>query len=152
MSQQMTDPFVWDGKEYVFLGADDVYSLFDPEAFGLKPTWPITSCMKGFIVHFELKNDRLSISKLEVNCKDDKYPPINNVAAHADEADLFHVYDNLELQLNYTGIIVIGTSLLNRYIGRAFTGSHSYMQTFDLHFTDGVLISCEESTGNYEGI
>ena len=151
MSQQMTDPFVWNNKEYVFCGADDIYSLFDPSKFELTPTAPHSACWKGFVVHFLVKDRRLYISKLEVYCEDGNYPPINNVYPHKKLLGSFYVYNHLNLPLTYTGGIVIGTNLLERFIGRAFTGPHSYENTFDLYFENGVLMSHEESTGNYFG-
>lgn len=151
MSQQMTDPFIWNRKEYVFLGADDVYSLFDPNKYDLEPTEPDTSCYKGFIAHFLVKNNQIYISKLEVYCEDGHYPIINNVKPHKKMFDSFWVYKNLNLKLNYTGTIIIGTELSEAYIGRAFTGPHSYKQTYDLDFVDGLLVSSKESTGNYFG-
>ena len=151
MSQQMADPFVWDNKEYVFIGADDVYTLFDTSTFGLKPTAPHTACWKGFVIHFLLKNNQLYISKLEVYCEDNNYPSINNIDAYKEENESFYMYDSLNLPLTYTGNIVIGTKLLDRYVGRAFTGAHSYENTYDLHFVDGILESYLDSTGKYSG-
>lgn len=44
MSQRVTDPFIWEGDGWTFLGADNVYDLFAPEAFVLKPEAPHTAC------------------------------------------------------------------------------------------------------------
>ncbi|MBR5527569.1 MAG: hypothetical protein IKV97_01100 [Clostridia bacterium] len=151
MCQQRTDPFVWDNKEYVFLHADDVYSLFDPDGYGLVPSEPDTSCYKGFIVHFKLKKSQLYLSKLEVYCEDGNYPLINKVKAHKELFDSFYVYRNLNLPLKYTGNIVIGTELKERYRGRTFTGLHSYEKTYDLHFVNGVLGNYVDSSDKYFG-
>lgn len=155
MSQQLPDPFVVDSKTYIFVSAEDIYTLFDPKKYGLNPTSPHTACWKGFVIHFCVKDKMLYISKLEVNCDDNNYPDINGVAAKQGEKDgelsYFHVYENLDMFAQYTGKIVLGTRLDALHAGSAFTGPHSYEQTYDLMFNDGKLIYFEESTGKYSG-
>ncbi len=99
MSQQVTDPFIWEGDEWIFIGADNVYDLFDPEAFGLKPEAPHTACWKGFVVTFETKAGELYLKKLLVNTEDDVYPDINGVKAIDGKMD-FHAYNDLDIKLN----------------------------------------------------
>lgn len=153
MSQQMADPFVWNQGEYVFLGASNVYDLFDPEAYGLKPEAPHTACWKGFIVHFLLKKNQLFIDKLEVNCENDEYPDINGVVAKKSIlSDSFHVYSKLKMPVKYTGTVIVGKELKERFFGRAFTGPHSYATTYELEFEEGVLLDYKETSGIYHGI
>ena len=64
MTAQVTDPFFWKGKKYVFNGADDIYSLFDPEAYGLHPEMMSTACYKGFIITFRVRYNQLYIDEL----------------------------------------------------------------------------------------
>ncbi|ADL53675.1 hypothetical protein [Clostridium cellulovorans] len=153
MSQQMTDPFDWNKKEYIFIAASDVYELFDPEKFGLKPEAPHTACWKGFIIHFSVKQSQLFIDKLEVNCEDDVYPSINGVEA-VDKSRWgdFHVYNKLKMPVTYTGTIIIGKHLNKSFLGRAFTGPHSYDETYELEFEQGILIGSKETSGTYQGI
>lgn len=149
LSSQIPDIFVWDDEEYVFLCADRVYSLFDPGTFGLHPSSSNSACWKGFVVYFALDRDRLYISKLAVNCDDGNYPVINGVRAYFDDYDGFYVYNNLNMLSTYTGRITLGKELLPQYMFRAFTGPHSYENTYELYFVDGQLVSWEESTGEY---
>ena len=37
MTMQVPDPFIWEKKKYTFIGADNVYELFDPGKFGFDP-------------------------------------------------------------------------------------------------------------------
>lgn len=148
MSEQIKDPFIWNNNKYIFIGAEDIYALFNPEKYGLNPTAPHTACWKGFVLHFLLKNNKLYLSKLQVYCEDDNYPTINNVNAIKEDSEFF-IYDNLNLELKYTGTVVIGTELLPFFRRKAFTGPHCFLNTYDLHFSDGVLTSYEDSTEKY---
>ena len=149
MSSQIPDTFIWNGTEYVFLRAENIYTLFEPQAFGLCPSSVCSACWKGFVVHFRLDGDRICIPELEVYCEDGNYPVINGVRAYADAYDEFYVYKNLNLMPEYTGTITLGKDLLPQYMLSAFTGPRSYEETYELHFTDGRLTSWENSTGNY---
>lgn len=152
MSVQEKDPFLWDGKEYIFTAAEDVYSLFDPEKFGLKPESTFTGCWKGFVVYFEVKAKQLYLKHLSVHCEDEHYPAINGVEAGEADGLKFHFYKDINLPLSYSGKIIIGDELQDRYEMRCFTGPHSYERTYDLIFEQGVLKSYQESTGKYHGI
>ena len=116
MSQQITDPFLWEGEEWTFLGADNVYDLFDPEAFGLKPEEPHTACWKGFVVTFSTESQVLYLKSLIVNTEDGVYPDINGVKAKADGMG-FHAYKNLNIKLDYSGTIIVGQEFKKEFIG-----------------------------------
>ena len=34
---QVPDSFIWKKKKYKFVGADNIYELFDPSKFGFEP-------------------------------------------------------------------------------------------------------------------
>ena len=159
MSQQVEDPFNWKGETWVFLSAENVYSIFEPNKFGLNPEWIDTACYKGFVIEFSVVDDRLFLQRLIINTEDDKYPPINDVLAQYARKDKrdgwidgYHVYDKINLFLEYTGTIIIGKDFKeDRYGGSSFTGPYSYYTTFDLKFENGILIDYEETSGKYKG-
>lgn len=152
MSVQAKDPFIWDGNEYIFVGAENVYSLFDPDKFNLKLNFNFTGCWKGFVICFKLENNQLYLHELHVLFSGDQKPTINGVRATQAEDDLFSTYHDINLPLTYTGTVTIGDKLLPRFYTRAFTGPHSYEHTFELTFKDGILQNYRESTGEYQGI
>ncbi len=150
MSQQMTDPFIWENEEWIFLRADNIYSLFNPESFGLTPTEPHTACWKGFIAHFKVSDNDLYLHHLQVYCKNGKYPPINGITPKKDNE--FMLYKNLNLKLSsYSGTIIIGKEMYNNFMGRAFTGPHSYSMTLELDVQNGKIISSKDTSGTYTG-
>jgi len=150
MSQQVTDPFIWEKEEWIFLGADNVYDLFDPEKYGLSPEAPHTACWKGFVVTFELKNGQLYLKRLLVNTKDDVYPSINGISAIKSGMS-FHEYKDLNIKLGYSGTIIVGQNMKNEFRGRAFTGPHSYSKTYELEFSEGLFKHSKETSGSYFG-
>ena len=148
---QVKDPFILDNEEWIFIGAEDIYSLFDPENFGLKPESPNTACHKGFIIKFLVKNNQLSLDELSVYCGDNHYPLINNVEPLPPNSFRMRVYKNINLPLHYSGIITIAKDLIDRYTGRAFTGPHCYKTVFELTFENGQLKEKKETSGTYIG-
>lgn len=150
MTMQVTDPFFWEDDEWIFLGADDVYSLFDPQSFGLSPTSMDTACWKGFVVSFRTVKNKLYLDRLEIYCSDNRYPPINNIESVPNKWG-YRIYENIHLPLQYSGTIIIGKDLIERFYGRAFIGPHAYKVTFELSFDNGELISKKETSGTYKG-
>lgn len=98
MTQQMVDPFRWNDEEWVFLGADNIYDLFDPEAFGLYPKACTTACWKGFVVEFEMEANFLYLKRLMVHTEDGIYPDINGISGKQEERG-FYIYDHINLKL-----------------------------------------------------
>ncbi len=153
MSQQMPDPFIWNNEEWTLIGAENIYSLFDPEEYGLSPDEPATICWKGFIIKLKVVKNHLVFDKLSVYCKNNIYPPINGVKPKHTICSLFPMeYRNINLKLPYSGIITIGKKLNPHFYGRAFTGAHCYETTYELTFKDGKLIESKDTSGTYFGI
>ena len=150
MSEQVKDPFIWNNKKWDFIGAENVYSLFNPERFGLSPDSHNTACHKGFIIQFKVVDDELILDELLVYCKNNIYPPINDVFPV--EGDMrMKLYKNINLKLEYSGVIMIGTNMLPEYYGRAFTGAHSYEKVYELSFEEGILLESKDTSGSYMG-
>lgn len=142
MTQQIPDPFIWNDTENVLVRAENIYSLFDPEKYGLHPDMQSTACYKGFIISFSVKDGQLYIDTLRVYCRDGAYPVINGITPEKVEENFFSGgmdYKNLNIASQYTGVITIGRHLLDLYRGRAFTGRHSYEVIYDLTFENGLL-------------
>lgn len=150
MSHQVTDPFIWNNEEWIFLGAKDVYSLFDPKKYGLTPSSPNTACWKGFIVKFVLKDGFLYLDSLAVHCENNIYPPINGVKPKIGIMRM-HEYKNLNIELKYSGTIVVGQSMKPEFKHRAFTGPHSYETTYELEIKDGRFVGSRDTSGTYFG-
>lgn len=151
MTMQVTDPFVWNDEEWFFLGAENVYSLFDPEQYGLYPQMASTACYKGFIMKFRIDNQQLMLDELQIYCGDNPYPPVNGVDALPPDSMGLRLYKNINLFLPYSGVITIAKNLNERFFGRAFIGPHAYKTVFELTFENGQLKGQKETSGTYKG-
>lgn len=167
MSKQVPDPFIWirkkdtadksiEAMKCFFIGADNVYELFDPSEFGLKPESPNTACMKGFILEFLLKDDKLFLEKLSVHTSDDDYPLINGIEASPDGKYNMHEYRDLHMPLAYTGTVYVVEGydimfeIISRKLGEDFSYNGPYFgdPVYGLDFTDGNLTGYKQ-TGEY---
>ncbi len=149
MSKQMDDVFMFEDFDFVFLGAENLYSLFDPRSFGLFPTAPHTGCQKGFVLKFVTASRQLYLEGLKVYCSDGRYPAVYGVDPADNMDDMgMRLYQNIHAKLNYSGKILVGRRLKPEYHGRAFTGPHSYEITFLLTFSEGLLVKCEDTSGS----
>lgn len=151
MCQQLSDPFLWKKEKWVYLLADDVYSLFDPEQYGLTPTAPHTACWKGFVIQFRVTKKQLYLDRLQVCCANNDYPPINGIHAVKGE-DSMYIYNDLDTKLSYSGVIIIGKDIKSEYKGRYGTWPHFFAATYNLTFSDGRLVKVKNTSGQYFGI
>lgn len=144
MSRQLTDPFIWRKQAWVFLGADDSGPLFDPKQYGLSPDAPATCCWKGFVVGFSVREGRLYLDELSVYCKNGIYPPINRTEAGPPDDLRMRTYRNLNMELSYSGRIVVGKQRKPCLFGRAFSGPRAYGRISELTFENGKLVDYED--------
>lgn len=142
MTQQMRDPFIWENERYDFIGATDVYSLFNPEDYHLKPTAPHSACWKGFVIYFKVKDDILYLSDLDVYCEKNQYPEINGITAYENED--FYTYKTLNIKLDYTGTITIGRHFNEHFNGFAFINQRTYDDVVELIVEKGKVIDFEK--------
>lgn len=152
MTMQVSDYFKWRNKDYKFIGADNIYQLFDPAKFGFEPKEVDTSCWKGFVIYFRVNNvDEIILDRLDIHDKNNNYPQLNGVNGIEDGFG-YHVYKNINLPLNnYSGKIIIGDRLQRRFIGRAFLEAHSYEKTYELEIKNGKIIEYKDTSGMYKG-
>ena len=152
MSEQIPDSFILNKKHFTFIEAEDIDELFDPEKFGLIPEGKSSDCWKGFIVRFRVKHLQLYVDKLYISCRDDIYPRFNGVkAVKSFWIPWMHVYKRIKLPLTYSGTLIIGNDLEEKFHDRAFTGPHCYSETYELRFESGILTGFKNTSGIYEG-
>ena len=150
MSIQVRDPFYWNGEEYDFLKAENIYSLFDPAAYGIELSYADHSCWKGFIIQFSVREDQLFWDRLALVAGEKAPPPILGIAPVCPDG-WFYEYEGIDSRLDYTGTMTIGRELLPRYAGRSSVGPHSYAIVFQLTFESGRLIRTKDISGTSVG-
>ncbi len=165
MTVQLEDLFFWNNEEWVFISDKDSdklfgfyelkeYELFKPEKYGLNVKMASTDCRKGFVIELCVKENKLFLKNLWVNCKDDVYPEINGIKAkyidYFDKKEYhnyagFYVYKNILERLYFSGKIIIGQEPEKGYIGYT-VAFYKYNKIFKLVFENGVLQSfCDVS-------
>ena len=149
MSHQLPDPFIWNNEQWTLVGAEDIYSLFDPEKFGLSPTSPGTNCRKGFVFQLRVVDNELILDWLMVYCENNEYPPINGVTAEPCDFMGMLAYKDINLKQDYSGVILIGQELMPEFMRSAFTGPYSYDRTFELKFENGKFVESKDTSGSY---
>ena len=60
-------------------------------------------------------------------------------------------YKDLDIKFSCTGTIIVGREFKKGFIGRAFTGPHSYAKTYELIFEEGILLDFKDTSGTYFG-
>lgn len=145
MPTQIVDSFRWNHEDWALAEASDVYALFSPVAYGLRPTAPYAACQKGFVVHLAVRDGHLYLTSLQVYCADGVYPPINGAEAIPGDSGMM-LYDGIDVALPYTGRIIVGRDPLPQFQGRTFLSPRSYAVTYELSFSDGTLADVRETS------
>lgn len=92
MSLQMVDLFLWEGEEWAYFSCTSnyklfeiydpkKYGLFEPEVYNLDVITTMSGCIQGYVVQYAVKENKLFLENLWVNCRNDVYPEINEVKA-----------------------------------------------------------------------
>lgn len=106
---------------------DDAYTIvamsekmnFSPEIYGLVPLAVCTACWAGYWCDYVIEDTKIILKNLYINCKDEQYPPFNGVAVTKEKEEFeylgHHMYQNVNLVMEYTGRIVIGKDFIQKY-------------------------------------
>src|SRR4051812_48640333 len=65
MTAQINDVVKYAGEDWKLAGANGG-RLFDPKAFGLQPREASSACWRGFICHYELRDDQLFLEEVQM--------------------------------------------------------------------------------------
>lgn len=163
MTAQMHDAINFQGHEYDLVGINGS-QLFNPESFGFKPTGRVTSCGRGFVCHYILVDNVLTLNKLDVSYghlgktkfSPKRCPVINGVAPiyTGDRNAYFNnVYENLNLKIEFTGRILLADGFINKlYVHMGFHPAWKYWTIYELTFDSGQMINVQDISKKMEGI
>lgn len=134
MTAQIPDYVDYDGEEYALLGltGGPLFSIrkwgIEPKNDGFSGNW------RGYTIRYHI-DDGIYVTSLYANSSDGLYPTINGV----DPVD--QVYENLNLRINYTGKVQLGTGFLrDYYVHQGFQQAGAFEKVLDFLFEDGRLI------------
>ena len=141
MTAQIGDVYKYRGKHFTLV-ASSAEMPFSPEAYGLEPHFCCTACWDGYWCEYKI-DGKLYLQNLFINCKNDNYPPVNGIQVSPVEYAKMghHVYQDLDLEIPFSGNILIGAEFLQEYyIHMGLQRPFAYSTLLELVFLNGVLI------------
>lgn len=142
MTAQVPDTYSYKGKKYSIIAMSEEID-FNPKDFGIDPQHTCTACWNGFAVDYDIKYDKLLLSRLWVSRSGSGYPDVNGVKVRKLEKGFIYsyVYEDVDMLMDYTGKIVIGCGFLDEYyIHMGFQRAWAYETVLELVFENGSLI------------
>lgn len=155
MTAQMHDRINFQGQEYNLVGVSGL-DLFNAEKFGFKPTGRVTACWRGFVCHYILLGNTLTLNKLEVSYghlgrtkfSPKRCPEINGVAPiYTEDRNAYfnNVYENLNLKIGFTGRILIAAGFIDKlYVHMGFHPAWKYRIICELTFDNGEMTNKQD--------
>lgn len=141
MTMQITGSF-YKERVYEMLATSNPIQ-FNPLDYGIKPQECNTACWDGYWCDYQVSNERMMLKNLFINSENDYYPEINNVSAKADFKRTWghHLYENLNIFMEYTGEILIGKDFLDNYFLHTYGPEPwAYEVLEELIFDKGKLV------------
>ncbi|MGI6736493.1 MAG: hypothetical protein ACOX41_04170 [Anaerovoracaceae bacterium] len=155
MAAQITDDFIYEDKEYAIAASTGSLG-FRPRDAGLHPVPLQHNVRRGYWCLYTVNGERLQLRDLFVHDSGGEYPPINGREAapppqlRDDPAMFFrqmgyHHYADLQLDLPYSGSILLGADFLHSYYHfRRPAAAWGYQTLLELTFADGRLTLAED--------
>ncbi len=144
MTAQVPDSVLYRDEQYDLIGRRGG-GLVTAEQFGIEPEPVDTSCWRGFVCIYRIRENKLFLQQMEVRSGKQDYPTIAGVPASPD--DLGAVYESLQLPVDFTGKIRLARDFIRQYyVHMGFQKASAYREVLDLTFSGGVLqCACDRS-------
>lgn len=159
MTVQIPDKFKFNSKIYDLLQEDEDIFLFNPHDYGFDAYDKASFCWKGHLSTYSIKDNKLVLSKLEINNTDkvklnNENPKrgillsiIYNTKLGSMIDGFDYKYNNINLDIDYTGTLLIGRDEVecdfdyDYYYYNYVMSPHSYNEVIKLEFSKGKLIN-----------
>jgi hypothetical protein len=151
--QTCVDEFLLENEVYEIYGLKG--DLFVPEEYMIQPVASASSCWRGYWGIYTYHDDRLFLNRLEINLAENGTGnpilglEINNVIPELQlpqyEGDIPYfnnIYEDIDLQLNFTGGIIIVKDSIEKLIDPAeyYAYIWAFKTIYELIFQDGKII------------
>ena len=150
MTGQRPDLFFYKDEDYSLVGLDGG-ELFHPLMYGMETKAPSTACWRGFVATYSCLDSKLVLKDAVIYTDTPK--KLNNVSPKNDsEEDSFsYEYENVNLELSFTGRILIARDFIQeRYVHMGFQSPSSFREVHELVFKDGLLIEAKDVSEQME--
>ena len=143
MSGQMADVIVIDDEEFAVIEpAPGV--LFDPLAHDLRPVMTHTANTRGVLARYRVEDGTLLLSDLQVGHLEAP-PAIGSIEATTDEYGQVWTYLDLDLPIDWTGDLLVGTDMIEElYIHAGFSPVWHYERVIAFDVEDGTVVGSED--------
>ena len=150
MSGQMADVIVIDDEEFAVVEPGPG-TLFDPLAHGLRPVMTHTANTRGVYARYRIENGTLSLSDLQVGHLE-KPPAIEGVEPTTDEYGQVWTYLGLDLPIDWTGDLLVGTDLIDElYVHAGFSPVWHFERVMAFDIENGAVVGSEDRSGEVAG-
>jgi hypothetical protein len=154
MTAQIPDRFKYRGKDYS-LAEQRGTGLFNPKAHRMKLTAPHTACWRGFVAHYEVRNDQLRLNALCLWSDQVETLPLLLYGAplHLREGEVVDplygsydgAYENCPEPVLYTGSLLLADGFISElYEHMGFHPAWKYREVQELHFRQGALVKVRD--------
>lgn len=141
--ENLNNTVIWNNRCYqlVDIISENGSIPFDPKAYGFV-TIPICSdCQSGYYCTFEIDNDIMNLTKLNIMTADEQYLTLNGVEPVFCSDDHSREYRNLRHAIGFTGVFRIGRGrMINAFHRCGSLGPGHLLELWDLEFSDGHLV------------
>lgn len=142
MTAQVSDTFIYKGKEYWLIGIDGD-KLPEPKDFGMKPVWISTACWRGFYSTYEITDNLMYLKEMTLSVKKNNYKLINGVKPIIDGYQA--TYKDINFRVSFTGKIRIAKDFIQElYVHMGFQKPSAFKKVIDLKFEDGRIVETND--------
>lgn len=115
MTSQLGDIYRYNNHSYYYLRSTGD-GLFAPEKYGFFPKSCVSACWRGYFCEYEIADNSLKLQKVCIHDGNNYYPPINGIK-YSKGQNFFghHLYDHIDLTLNFTGKILLADDEVSRF-------------------------------------
>ena len=152
MTAQIHDSIQIEGKQYSIVGVTGD-GLFDPGSLGVMLVAPMTSCWRGYICEYKVFERRLLLDRLQLSIgtrfelgkapapAPPTGPPINGVQPTFQQRSFNNVYENLNLDVRFTGRLLAGDGFIRElYVHMGFQPAWKYETVLELVVEGGTVL------------
>ncbi len=149
MTAQIGDSIKYKDNEYSIVAISTPIE-FEPKDYGITPWGTCSACWAGYWCEYRISEEGIVLQNLYINSKDEYYPPINGVEVNGHEKNPskymgHHLYQDVNLPINYTGRIVVGKDFLREYyIHMGYQRAWAYETLLEFVFKNGELVEIIE--------
>ncbi len=139
MTAQVNDTVKYDGIVYAIAGISGE-ALFDPASLGIEPAGLCSACWRGFVCHYEVRAQGLTLSELELSLDGRSQAP-TVFGVPPGERGLWGIpYKGIDQLIPFSGGLLLGDGFIEEmYVHMGFHPAYAYRRVQELIFDQGRL-------------